>query len=183
MKIVLLNGSILKPPSWIKTILSKGIRCHMNQVSCHINQISIIWKKMMLYTVCWCTSLEILLKIKANFGHLWLPFLTFSLRSCHWIIKSLLTWLTTTVKIDQSQGLPAAGILEWCIENNACRLHLPVSRPAPPRFSRNYSLCAFSTILEPGKRVILPFTKKKGAYCTSIWITVKLTGHHLLFDL
>ena len=28
---------------------------------------------MMLYTVCWCTSLEILLKIKANFGHLGLP--------------------------------------------------------------------------------------------------------------
>ena len=39
-------------------------------------------------------------------------FLTFSLRSCHWIIKSLLTWLKTTVKIDQSQGLPGAGLLE-----------------------------------------------------------------------
>lgn len=48
LKIVLLNGSILKPPAWIMWsreqdyLELKGVRCHINQVSGHINQISII---------------------------------------------------------------------------------------------------------------------------------------------
>ena len=68
--------------------------------------------------------------------------------SRRWIDKSLLTWLTLAVKIDQSQG-----IQELVYRNDVLKTMLTGSftrlSPATPRFSRNFSLCAFPTILEP----------------------------------
>ena len=42
--------------------------------------------------------------------------------------------LKKTVTTDQSWGLPGAGILQWGIENNACRLHYTVSPQLPHGF-------------------------------------------------
>ena len=59
-------------------------------------------------------------------------------------------WLTSTVKIDDSQSIPGA---EWpgmryrkqFLQDSPARLS-----PAPSRCSRTFSRCAFPTISEPG---------------------------------
>ena len=51
--------------------------------------------------------------------------------------------LKKTVTTDQSWGLPGAGILEWGIENNACRLHYTVSPQLPHVFVQSFFICFF----------------------------------------